>query len=266
MVLPHLNEPPTSNGGFYFINMVMKSFKTLLIEANLQRRIFAEKPMLTSGTSNPVYNQIVTRPNAKPFDSSKMDEFKKSKQEYQNSKQSNLPTEDDGAWHYHFANKAQISDTKKNSKSNQNGYTFKKYYSVEGVENPETIDKFAKAIPDLHSRMDSLGKHFGQGFSFKIPSDPHTLATHTDSIVLHHYDMPDSSFVRSAHATIQKWATDNGISFLDRQGTDDGVDHHERGSFSQQLADHINNGGKGSLSTIGKTIVDKAVQHINSIS
>lgn len=112
--------------------------------------------------------------------------------------------------------------------------------------------------------MESLGHHFNQGFSFKIPSDPHTLETHTDSIVVHHYDMPDSSLHRSIHATIQKWAGDHGIEFLDRQGTDEGVDHKEQGSFSQQLANRISSGEKGSLSQIGKDIVNKAVQEIKT--
>ncbi len=244
--------------------MDMKSFKTFMTEENLERNVFAQKPMITPGNHNPVYNQIVTRPNAPSFDPSKIAEFKKSRAEYQGLKQSSLPSDDDGAWHYHFANKPEINNSRKNSKPKQNGYTFKRYYSVSGIENPETIKKFAQAIPDLHSRMDALGKHVGQGFSFKIPSDPHTLATHTDSIVLHHYDMPDTSFTRSAHATIQKWATDNGISFLDRQGTDTGVDHDQHGSYSEQLAKHINSGGQGSLSTIGSGIVDRAIKHINS--
>ena len=241
----------------------MKSFKQHLLETNLERRIFHEKPDVMGGMNTPIYNQITNRANVVPFNNN--DEFKSRKQEYQTLKASSLPTEDDGAWHYHFANKSQISTTRRASVPKQTGYTFKRFYSVDGTENPEVMRKFAAAIPDLHSRLDAVGQHLGQGFSFKIPSDPHTLANHTDSIVIHHYDMPNSSLSKSIHATVQKWAGDNGIQFLDRQGTDVGVDHDQHGSFSQQLATRINNGSTGSLSQIGTDIVDKAVQHIDSI-
>lgn len=237
----------------------MKRFKTYIFEANLQRRIFNE-PL---SDANQIYDQITTRNNRQFVNTP---EFQARNQEYKRLNRSPLQKEgdDEGAWNYYEVNREKKRETKTNSAPNKLGYTFKRYYSVAGVENPDVARKFASAMPDLHQRLESIGQHFGQGFSAKIPSNPHTLETHTDSLVIHHYDMPDSSLTRSIHATVQKWAGDHGIEFLNRQGTDEGVDHSQHGTFSQQLANKIGSGEKGSISEIGKNIVNGAIQHIRT--
>lgn len=239
----------------------MKSFKIYLIEANVERAIFSQPPY---STPEQIYTQLVTRPNTPSFTNS--DEFKQRNAEYRQLSASPMQKQgdNDDAWNYFHVNRGKYRETKTNSRPNKLGYTFKRYYSISGLENPDTIRRFAKAMPDLHSRLEGLGQHFKTAFSAKIPSNVHTLATHTDPLVIHHYDMPDSSLSRSIHATVKKWGEDHNLDFLDRQGTDIGVDHHQNGSFTEQLAKRIHSGETGSLSEIGKRIVDNAVNHIQS--
>lgn len=117
----------------------MKSFKEILAEANLQRKIFVEPP---STKDNVIYDQITLRKD-KPFVNSS--EFQKRNQEYKDLNKSPLQRKDDdeGAWNFYECNRSKKSESKSNSLANQNGFTFKRYYSVAGVENPDTVRKFA---------------------------------------------------------------------------------------------------------------------------
>jgi len=162
----------------------------------------------------------------------------------------------DGAWDFSDVGSAKLQEVKAKSPSYQAGYTSKRYYSLQGSENLDTLKKFSAAIPDFHKRMGGLADQFGTKFSYKVPHHPSVAASHTDTLVVHHYDDIDSSLSRSIDATTRQWAKDNGLKFLDRQGCDQGVDCKIEGSHSVRMANAMQSGAKGSLAKISQRIID----------
>lgn len=238
----------------------MKKFKQFLIEEaekseTLQRQIFSQTP---SSHDNPLYNQIVTRPTKANFDW----KDPTTQSSWADPRKSIIKSSEDG-WDFSDVGSTKLADVKAKSPSYQAGETFKRYYSVKGSENIDTLKKFSAAMPDFHKRMNALADHFKTGFSYKVPTHAKTAAEHTDTLVLHHYDMPDSSLNRSIDATVRKWAKDNGIELLDRQGTDQGVDSKKEGSFSERMQKAISGGAKGSLAKIGQGIIDSSVAKLS---
>lgn len=238
----------------------MKTFKQFLTESvskpeTLQRQIFSQPP---SPHENPLYNQIVTRPTKAGFDW----KDPMTQAGWADPRKGIVGSSQDG-WDFTDVGSANLADVKSKSPSYQSGETFKRYYSVKGSENIDTLKKFSAAMPDFHKRMNALADHFKTGFSYKVPTHAKTAAEHTDTLVMHHYDMPDSSMNRSMDATVRKWAKDHGIEFLDRQGTDQGVDSKKEGSFSERMQKAISGGAKGSLAQIGQGIIDSSVAKLS---
>ena len=237
----------------------MLRFKQFLIEGvvrSVGRKIFAEPPSPHGSETftNPIYNQIVTRPEPIKFDA-----FDKDLQASWRSPREKLIASSDGAWDFMDVGSKNIDDVRAMSPSYKEGKTFKGYYSVADIQDPEVVKKFGAAVPDLHRRLAGVADQLGTSFSFKVPKHTKSVGEHVDSIVFHHYDLPDSSLHRSIDATTRQWAKDNGLELLDRQGMDTGVDIKGEGSFSEQLAKRIAKGEKGSISKIGKEILDNAL-------
>jgi hypothetical protein len=237
----------------------MLRFKQFLIEGvvrSVGRKIFVEppSPLATAEFTNPLYNQIVTRPEPIKFDA-----FDKDLQASWRSPREKLIASSDGAWDFMDVGSKNIDDVRGLSPSYKEGKTFKGYYSLADIQDPEVVKKFGAAVPDLHRRLAGVADQLGTSFSFKVPKHTKSVGEHVDSIVFHHYDVPDSSLHRSIDATTRQWAKDNGLELLDRQGMDTGVDIKGEGSFSEQLAKRIARGEKGSISEIGKQILDNAL-------
>jgi len=237
----------------------MLRFKQFLLEGvvrSVGRKIFVEPPSpnATAEFTNPLYNQIVTRPEPIKFDA-----FDKDLQASWRSPREKLISSDDGAWDFMDVGSKKIDDVRITSPSYKEGKTFKGYYSVADIQDPEVVKKFGAAVPDLHRRLTGVADQLGTSFSFKVPKHTKSVGEHVDSIVFHHYDVPDSSLHRSIDATTRQWAKDNGLELLDRQGMDTGVDIKGEGSFSEQLAKRIAKGEKGSISEIGKQILNNAL-------
>lgn len=241
----------------------MLRFKQFLIEGvvrSVGRKIFVEPPSpnATAEFTNPLYNQIVSRPEPIKFDA-----FDKNLQTSWRSPREKLISSGDGAWDEMNVGSKNINDVIAASPTYKEGKTFKGYFSVADVEDPKVIERFGAAIPDLQRRLSGVADQLGTAFSFKVPKHVKTAGEHVDSIVFHHYDVPDSSLHRSIDATTRKWAADHGLELLDRQGLDTGVDikdmSGEKISFSDQIAQKIVKGEKGSLSQIGKQILDSAL-------
>jgi hypothetical protein len=254
--------PATEKPGFFIgINNFMLRFKQFLIEENLQRRIFTEppSPLASEKMDAPVYNQITQTGKQAQFDvndPAMQSNWRQSRQQFVGS--------DDGAWDFTDVGKGKIEDTKAKSPSYKAGQTFKRFYSVKGIETPAVQKQVADAMGDFNERMNRLADHFGTNFSYKVPKHAKSAAEHSDTLVLHHYDLPDSSLSKSIDATTREWAKKHGIEFLDRQGTDIGVDSKEHGSFSQQLAKGVIGGQKGSLGQMGQKLVSDAVARIKN--
>lgn len=236
----------------------MKSFKQILNEAAVPRRIFTEPP---SPHETPRYNQITTR--GVPLEFEHVDDNSQIQKDYRSTRINSVHTSD-GAWDATVVGSKNLKQTQTESAPYQKGVTFKKYFSVEDSHKPEVVKKFAAAIPDLHSRLHALADHFGTSFQFKVPKHAKSFGEHTDSLVVHHYDMPDTSLTRSIHATVHDWAQKNGLSLGDRQGLDDGADMDGK-SFSEHLATGIGNqsSGRMSLSQVGKDILNRGIERVN---
>ena len=233
-----------------------KQFLTEGVVRSVGRKIFVEPPSphATAEFTNPLYNQIVSRPEPIKFDA-----FDKDLQAAWRSPREKLLSSDDGAWDFMDVGSKKVDDVRLTSPSYKEGKTFKGYYSVADIQDPEVVKKFGAAVPDLHRRLTGVADQLGTSFSFKVPKHTKSVGEHVDSVVFHHYDVPDSSLHRSIDATTRQWAKDNGLELLDRQGMDTGVDIKGEGSFSEQLAKRIAKGEKGSISEIGKQILDNAL-------
>ena len=239
----------------------MLRFKQFLNEETLQRRIFTEPPSPHGSISldAPVYNQITQSGKKAQFDfkdPATQTNWRKAREQF--------ITSDDGAWDFTDVGTSNIKDTKAQSPSYKLGQTFKRFYSIKGIETPAVQKQVADAMGDYNERMNNLATHFGTNFSYKVPKHAQSAAEHTDTLVVHHYDLPDSSLSKSIDATTKEWAKKHGIEFLDRQGTDIGVDSKEHGSFSQQLAKGIISGQKGSLGQMGQKLVADAVGKVKN--
>ena len=244
----------------------MKSFKKFLTESvskpeSVQRLIYSQPP---SPHDEPLYNQIVTRPTQPNFSWKATDrKIDPVVQASWADPRKGLVGYTDKAWDFSDVGTAKLADVKAASPAYQKGYTAKRYYSLKGSENLDTLKKFSAAMPDFHKRMGALADQFKTGFSYKVPHHPSVAATHTDTLVVHHYDVPDSSLSRSIDATTKKWAADHGIEFLDRQGCEEGMDCKIEGSHTQRMAKAIKGGAKGSLAQISKNIVDSSVAKLS---
>jgi len=226
----------------------------------LQRQIFTQAPNL--GPGGP-YTQIVTRPTGADFSwqtpDGKIDPIVQASWA---DPRKGLISDTDKAWDFSEVGSAKLKEVKAKSPPYQAGYTSKRFYSLKGSGNLDTLKKFSAAIPDFHKRMGELADQFGTKFSYKVPHHPSIAASHTDTLVVHHYDLPDSSLSRSIDANTRKWAKDNGLEFLDRRGCDQGVDCQKEGSHSQRMANAIQGGAKGSLAQINQGIIDSSVSKI----
>lgn len=250
---PHfVSKPPdfVSEGSVGVVPKLPKLPETL------QRQIFHQAP-------NPIdsYNQIVTRHQSKANFSWKTSDGKIDPivQASWADPRKGLPIDDDDkAWDFSYVGSANKAEVKARSPFNQAGYTSKRFYSLKGSENLDTLKRFSAAIPDFHQRMGSLADQFKTGFSYKVPHHPSVAASHTDTLVVHHYDVPDSSLSRSIDATTRQWAQDHGIEFLNR-GCNQGVDCKVEGSHTLRVANQINRGAKGSLARISKEIINNSL-------
>ena len=139
------------------------------------------------------------------------------------------------------------------------GVSSKRYFSLGEPNNPNTLNAFHGSLPELHNRMSDLSNHFGVPISFKHPNTAGGMMGHTDSIVTHFKDLPDSSLSKSIDATTKKWAEDSGLKFLDRQGMESGVDIAGK-SHTALVADEMAKaaaGSKVSLSDTSRKILDR---------
>ena len=138
------------------------------------------------------------------------------------------------------------------------GVTSKRYFSFDKPNDPNTLNAFHRNLPGLHKQMSDLSDYFGVPISFKHPNTAGGMIGHTDSIVTHFKDLPDSSLSRSIDATTKKWAEDSGLKLLDRQGTESGVDIPGK-SHTTLVADEMARapiGSKVSLSDTSRKILD----------
>lgn len=261
----------------------MKSFQQYITEATLVRKIFNQRTKDKAGNVSPhtTYGDIGERGTQLSWGDYRTPEGQQLRNEWHSLRKNALSQgNDDGAWHYSEYNSH--LNTREKSKSKQAGFTFKNNFSIADTHKPEVVRKFGQALPDLNRRLSQLSDHFGQHFSMKVPSEADSVGKLTETIVVHHYDMPDSSLHKSIHATVNKWASDNGIELLDRHGTEIGVDADHRsgwmqhmphlngqGSFTNIMSHYVNNGydasSHESIGRLGKHLVQSAVDQINRV-
>lgn len=266
----------------------MKSFRqyiseSYITEATLVRKIFNERTKDKAGNVSPhtTYGDIGERGTSLSWGDYRTPQGQQVRNEWKTLRKNALENRndtDDGAWHYSDFNPH--LNTREKSKSKQAGFTFKNNFSIADTHKPEVVKKFGQALPDLHKRLSQLSDHFGQHFGMKVPSEADSVGKLTETIVVHHYDMPDSSLHKSIHATVHKWASDNGIELLNREGTETGVDADHRsgwlqhmphlngqGSFTNIMSHYVNTGYDASshetLGALGKHLVKSAVDQIN---
>ena len=123
----------------------MLRFKQFLREGvapSVGRKIFVEPPSphATPEFINPLYNQIVTRPEPIKFDA-----FDKDLQTSWRSPREKLISSDDGAWDFMNVGSKKIDDVRAVSPSYKEGKTFKGYFSLADVQDPEVVKKFGAA-------------------------------------------------------------------------------------------------------------------------
>jgi hypothetical protein len=253
----------------------MLRFKQFLVEAPSKansdpnavgRRIFDGLPPNIMTHATPIYNAITTRPIIPQFGA-----FGSSVQGAWRDPRKNIIWANENFWDHMKAGMADLRSVKAASPSYGMGDTFKRYWSIADVHDPKVLEKWGAAIPELRDRMSGVADHFKTSFTIKVPQHADVAGKHVDSIVGHHYDLPDSSLSRSMDVTTRQWAKDSGLRLLDRRGLDVGVDVGER-SFSELMAAEIakqNYDAKyrgkqvqRSLSQIGKDIVDSQVARV----
>lgn len=253
----------------------MLRFKRFLVEGiskgnsdpnAVGRRIFDGLPPNLMTHATPIYNAITTRPIDPQFGA-----FDSSVQGAWRDPRKGIVGTAEAGWDHMKAGIGNLADVKAASPSYALGDTFKRYWSVADVHDPKIIERWGAAVPELRDRMSGVADQFKTAFTFKVPEHASTAGKHVDSIVAHHYGLPDTSLTRSMDATTRQWAKDSGLRLLDRRGLDVGVDVGGR-SFSELMAAEIakqNYDAKyrgkqvqRSLSQIGQDIVNSEVARV----
>jgi hypothetical protein len=227
-------------------------------ESGILARQALQPNKITKLNSSDIYNSLTSRPNATA--SMPPVQYMRDVTQQISDTGSKLPgyAENPGWMGYNIKPKTPI-DNPTGKAMGDAGVSSKRYFSLGEPNDPKTLNAFRGSLPDLHKRMSDLSDYFGVPISFKHPNTAGGMMGHTDSIVTHFKDLPDSSLSKSIDATTKKWAQDAGLKFLDRQGTESGVDIASK-SHTALVADEMAKaaaGSKVSLSATSKKVLDR---------
>jgi hypothetical protein len=227
-------------------------------ESGILARQALQPNRITKPNSSDIYNLLTTRPN--PTASMPPVEYMRDFTQRMSDTGSKLAgsAENPGWMGYNIKPKTAI-DNPIGKAMGDAGVSSKRYFSFDKPNDPNTLNAFRNNLPGLHQRMTDLSDHFGVPISFKHPNTAGGMMGHTDSIVTHFKDLPDSSLSRSIDATTKKWAEDAGLKFLDRQGMEHGVDIPGK-SHTALVADEMARapvGSEVSLSDTSRKMLDR---------